>query len=390
MRGITEQINAAWGRETYTYTVIAVVVVLAVAILARLLTRAQTSTVGYAWLFAVTLAFIYLTFGLGSGSPEEAIHFLEYGPLGVLIFRALACRIRDYSIYVAAAIVGAMVGMLDETIQWLTPKRYFDARDIGLNLLAIALVQLALAAGIRPKMIVGWPDGRGLRRLCLGAAAGVAYLGLCYLNTPDRIAWYTQRFPLLDIVPAGSGIMVEYGHLHRDPDIGVFRSRFTVEELSRLDRRRASEVGRIVDQYRQIEKYREFLLIHGPGTDPFLHEARVHLFSRDSNLELAREAKDADVRRMRYTRAYRENQIVEKYFGNILRSSGYPWPAASKEQVEANLQVGMAFDSRVSENLITRHSRSTLAGYFLATVVVLLLAGWICGRWTRRRAASAA
>lgn len=85
--------------------------------------------------------------------PEEAIHLVQYGVLGLLLFRALSHRLRDPSVYVVAFLIGAAAGIGDELIQWAVPQRVFDFRDIGINVLAVALMQVALASGIRPAFI---------------------------------------------------------------------------------------------------------------------------------------------------------------------------------------------------------------------------------------------
>ena len=128
--------------------------------------------------------------------------------------------------------------MVDETIQWLTPERTFAVRDIWLNFTAVVLVQLGLAAGIRPRFVSGWPGWASLRRVSYLAAMAVAYLGLCHLNTPDRIAWYTERVPFLGFIDPNRSMMVEYGYLHGDAPV-QFRSRLTAEELRRSARERA-------------------------------------------------------------------------------------------------------------------------------------------------------
>ncbi len=76
------------------------------------------------------------------GQPEEAVHFLEYGVLGLLLYRALSFRVLDATVFVAAALVGVIVGTVDEIIQWIVPGRYFDFRDIALNGGASVLVQI--------------------------------------------------------------------------------------------------------------------------------------------------------------------------------------------------------------------------------------------------------
>jgi hypothetical protein len=129
------------------------------------------------------------------------------------------------------------------------------------------------------------------------AALAVAYLGLCHLNTPERVAWYTAQVPLLGFFDQKRDLMVEYGQWLGDPATGLFRSRLTAEALRRSDRNRAEEGARIIDRYRDREQYFELLEIYTPVTDPFLHEARVRLFRRDTYLERARLAEQEDLRR---------------------------------------------------------------------------------------------
>ena len=60
----------------------------------------------------------------------EAVHYVQYGTLSILLFRAFSHRVRDYSIYGAVILTGTLAGMVAETIQWLTPGRVFDLRDV--------------------------------------------------------------------------------------------------------------------------------------------------------------------------------------------------------------------------------------------------------------------
>ena len=303
---------------------------------------------------------------------------MQYGVLSVLLFRAFTHRVRDYSIYFAAAITGTIVGMIDETIQWLTPGRYFGLRDIWLNFTAVALVQTALAAGVRPEIVSGWPDGTSLRRSCRLGAVAVAYLGFCFLNTPDRIAWYTAQLPGLDFIKYNSSIMTEYGYLHGDATTGLFRSRLDAGELRRLARARAEEGGRILERYRNREQYLEFLGIYTPVTDPFLHEARVHLFRRDVHLEHARNA-EGDLQ-FDFTVAYWENRILEEYFGGLLHASSYSWPAGLEAEIRENAQTDKTYISWASHHLITALSQQQIFWFFLSAVVGLLLLGAYFGK----------
>lgn len=84
--------------------------------------------------------------------PEEAMHFLQYGTLGLLLYTALRLRrerlgpggvFRRYG-EVTAAVLTALLGWGDEGIQYLLPDRYYDLRDVAFNALAGGLAILAL------------------------------------------------------------------------------------------------------------------------------------------------------------------------------------------------------------------------------------------------------
>src|SRR6056297_3651775 len=375
-------VKQRWGSEVFTYVVAACVLLAAVSALYA--TRRRWSLSSFVWLSGIAGLVIYLAFGLADGSPEEAIHYVQYGVLSLLLFRAFSHRVRDYSIYLAAAVVGTLVGMMDETLQWLVPGRYFDLRDILLNMKAVVLVQIGIAAGVRPKMISGRPDLVSVRRLCYLSAVMLGYLGLCLQNTPDRIAWYASNVPGLGGIDPDRSIMVEYGYLHGDAANGFFRSRLKVEDLRRASMERADEGRRILDQYRERERYQEFLVLYSPLADPFLHEARVHLVRRDSHMRRASNAEQSDAQAQYFATAYWENRIVEEYFGGVIEGTSYKWTAEQAAKVKAAADVSRPYHSAVSKHLIVRLDRRHMAVLFVIAVGMLGLGGYAC-TWALRR-----
>ncbi|MDP6689732.1 MAG: VanZ family protein [Alphaproteobacteria bacterium] len=382
VRAAVSYVEQNWGGDLFSYLVTTCVLLASAAAVVLLLKRRQKSLSGYAWLLGIAGVVIYLTFYLQSGSAVEAVHFLQYGMLSLLLFRAFAHRINDHSIYAAVTISGGTIGMLDETIQWLTPERYFGFNDIWINFTAVALVQVALAAGIRPRRISGWPDGTGLRRLCRLGAVAIAYLGLCHINTPERVAWLSARLPLPDVIVDEIGIMVEYGHLYGDGKNMLFRSRLAAGDLRRSARERPGAGARLPARFGDSEQYIEFLETYTPLNDPFLHEAGVHLYSRGFNLERAREATDGEKQRLRFTRAYWENRILEENFAELLRLSGARWPAGLADEIQGKIDRDEIFESLVSRHLITAFSREQAFWSFLCAAVGLLLLGrYFAKRW---------
>jgi len=217
-------------------------------------------------------------------------------------------------------------------------------------------------------------------------------VGASALNTPPRIAWYSSQIPVLAFLKSNASMMLEYGYRYEDPETGVFRSRLTPEDLHRADRERAEEGGRILAQYKGWKRYVEFLQLYTPASDPFLHEARVHLFRRDRFLWRAgggRLSTDVDKRpppehedefQEQMTVAYRENQILERYFTGVLRESGLAWSAETLARVQVEVLPDYEYDSWVSQSIVTRISEGQVLLLFVAAIGGVLAIGWIYGR----------
>ncbi len=74
----------------------------------------------------------------------DRVHFVEYGILGLLCFRAVDPHHRTGRRVGYAMVVVFAIALLDESIQGLLPDRYFDLRDIVIDLLAGFLPVLGL------------------------------------------------------------------------------------------------------------------------------------------------------------------------------------------------------------------------------------------------------
>jgi len=360
-RAIQKWVQAHAGREWFGYAVIAIVLLAAVRTIVFLVRHRVRARGSYVWLSAVAVVFVWYTIELWDNA-EEAMHFVQYGVLGLLIYRALTHRVRDVTIYFTAAVIGAIVGTIDEAIQWATPDRYWALRDIWLNFFAVALVQVAIARGLKPPLISSPIAPVNVQRLCRFAVVALLLLAASLLNTPARIDWYASRIPFLRFLKTNESVMFEYGYLYEDPDIGVFRSRLSPEELARTDRERGENAARILDQYQGDEAYRAFLKRYTPVSDPFLHEARVHLFSRDRLWSRAESYRDQEHRfRPLITRAYREHLILAKYFSHTLKQSAYTLSPEQVAFLEEHQLPDFKFESRVSNKLVTGVTEGQIA-----------------------------
>jgi hypothetical protein len=329
----------------------------------------------------VAAIFVVYTIKLGKRNPEEAIHFIQYGVLGVFVYRALTHRLQDVSVYFAATIICAMIGTIDELIQWMTPNRHWGLRDIWINFFAAALVQIAIARGVRPKFVGNRPARPNLRFLLRLTIAAIMLFWVSLLNTPGRIAWYAERIPWLAFLKHNDSVMLEYGYLYNHRDTGVFRSRFSLKELESTDRKRGKEAAEILDRYRDRNAYSEFLKIYTPMSDPFVHEARVHLYGRDFHFAEATEHKDDPKKYAKHlTIAFRENRIMEKYFSKTLRCSMYVWTADESALTRDHLLPDLPRESWVSRDLVTRVSETQVGLFFVLLLASLGLLHWYLGK----------
>lgn len=384
-RAIERQVRTRWGAEVFSHTVIAVVLLAAGAAVAYLVRFGTPARSAYLWLAGTAAIFVGYTIQLGFGSPIEALHFVEYGVLGVLAYRALVHRLRDPGVYLAAAALCAIVGILDELVQWATPRRIWDLRDIWLNFFAGVLAEVALAKGLRPRIISGPLTPASVRWACRLSLTATLLLAASLLNTPPRIAWYADRLPLLAFLKTNQGVMLEYGYLYDEPDTGRFRSRFSPEELRRIDAERGPEAAQILDRFRDPSIYDRFLATYTPVSDPFVHEARVHLFRRDTYLAASEKYRDSEREYRRHlTVVFRENQIMEEYFHHALHRSSYVLPPERIADLRAHLLPDYVYESRVSERLVTGVSEAQVVGVLAAVCVALLAVERRHGRPTLR------
>jgi len=79
-------------------------------------------------------------------TPAEKTHFLTYGFLAWVVLRALDLESSSSRRYLAAVLIVGALGWIDEGIQYLLPRRYFEWKDVWLNLVSGAAVVLVIAA----------------------------------------------------------------------------------------------------------------------------------------------------------------------------------------------------------------------------------------------------
>lgn len=68
-----------------------------------------------------------------SEMPVERIHLMEYGVLGCLAHRALRHRCAGRERFLLAVLITLNLGLGDELIQGLLPRRFYDPKDVMVN-----------------------------------------------------------------------------------------------------------------------------------------------------------------------------------------------------------------------------------------------------------------
>lgn len=386
-REIQRRADAEWGAgslRTFSISVIALGASIAILHLARS-ARGVLACKRFIPLAGVCLLF-FASIKRLADTPAEAVHFVQYGILSLLAFGAFAHRQRDPMVYLNAILLCALASLADEFIQWLLPGRYWDFRDVRNNIWAALLVQAAIAGGFQPPYINGRPAPQSIRIASMLASGFILALALCASNTPAFNARLAGTLPRMSWLLDQDHAMAEYGFRHEDPAIGRFYSRFTLDALAGLDRRRGEAVGAILRFYSTESDFTDFLQRYTPARDAFAHEAMVHFNRRNHYFAVLPKYRfEPEAYRFHLTVAFRENQILERYFPNTLAHAAPAWTVELKEALAGQLLAGPSYTSEVSAHVIHRFG---LRHVWMATVLALALCGWVyhrCGREEARR-----
>ena len=272
---------------------VAIVVAVGVA-LARVKDR---RALRYGAILGAVAAGAAYSFATASGVPDvdavERVHFVEYGLISLLFYRAWRAA-ADPSIVALPVAAGLIVGTFEEWFQWFIPNRVGEARDVLLNLVAIGC-GLAFSIGLEMPARVSWTLRRG-SATAIGLWSGAAALVFALF---------------LDAV--------HLGHEIRDPGTPRFRSRYTSEQLA-AEARERTERWRTVPPATLVRLSRE---------DQYMDEGLWHIRRRNESWQ----ASD-------FAAASGENRILEKLFAPVLDTPSYAapavsrWPPAQREAAE--------------------------------------------------------
>ena len=142
-----DKFKELWGvgaLEVVAYLIVAAGAAAVVWASARVWARCRAGE--RAWIVLALLLYGFGTFN--ARNPQERLHYLGYGLLAVLLYVGFARARQAVSdggvlaaVVPAAAtlVIGSLVGLADELLQILWPRRYFDWADVGMNVAAVSL-----------------------------------------------------------------------------------------------------------------------------------------------------------------------------------------------------------------------------------------------------------
>lgn len=290
-------------------------------------------------------AWYAVTFATGDASVDavERFHFVEYGLVGFLFYRALVPA-RDPGIFLAAALWGLLVGTAEESMQWLAPRRVGEARDVVLNLWAVGC-GLLFGAGVEPPSPFSW-------RI-------------------DHRHW-SQIAALAAVVVAAFAVFYDAAHLGYeidDDEVGRFRSHFTRERLIEMQRER-------------VQAWRA----DPPTGLPLVGIEDYYLTEAGSRVQLRNRSYANGV----FRDAWLENRILEKYWDPYLElhsfSSGalHRWAPEQRAEVETKAGGDVApgrYTSPVLRETIATVPTKTQFWMLVAGIELLLVAALMVFRY---------
>jgi hypothetical protein len=300
--------------------------------------RRDKSWVRYALIaVAVAIAGAFARF-VSTGNIDvdlvEAFHFVEYGAITYLYYRVWRRR-PDTGAVVFPAAAAFLVGIADESVQWLVPGRIGELHDIWLNGVAVGCGVLVSVA-IHPPLSLRLSHHRSAR---FAVAAMVCLVVVALAAFVDQV------------------------HLGFEIDDGqaVFRSQFDTRALA------AAAADRAVRWRTSPPPTGGFA-----REDRYLSEGQWHVQQRNA----AEAARD-------WWTAWSENRILERFFAPVL-DGGSRWPPEQLSRIEAHARGDRGpFVSVASPYPIFVISRPTL---WLATALLAMAILIACrGRTSRPR-----
>ena len=369
-RDMQRIVEGSIGREAFTYFVLATLAAMTIKVFFYLKNKASDLTTSltkldYLVFASVTAILAIRTLQLGSKAPEEAMHLVQYGMVYFLTLKTLLCFSNNSLMLFLALVLTSFFGALDEVIQWLAPERFFDWRDIALNIFSGAMVFLLFCFPLRPKQMKFAWGRKPLLSLALSSLALTSLLTLCLVNTPKNLASLRTFAPAFFNMFPHVGEMTEYGYRFGAEGAGEFKSRLSQDQLKNID---LKEGAKFAASLRSIgnQDYSSKLARYNAREYPWRHEVIV----RVNRLENALSREDLLV-------VTKEKEILKEYFHSFFDNYFEQTDPVNNTFVDISSE-DENYTSEVSKHLITLFSRDDVRSFYgvfflIFTVVTILI-----------------
>ncbi len=332
VRKLRDYLTTTLGEQGFSYTVTGIFGICAIiAIIWIIRLRIYEKPVQMIVLALTSACYIY--FILRLELVVERIHYIEYGLVTVLAFRAIAPLFPNSGAYILSIMYVIALGAFDEGVQWILPTRVGEIRDVWINLTAGFLGLLPIMALQTSGSMMHKPDRRT-------TSAVLFWTGILVLS----IALF------LNFVHG-------FGHLHTLPDGTKFKSAFRSEEFRIIG---SSKDAVIWEDFSQAplsssskggliswiaDRMNQWKALRHATPAAFNYEAWRHLRHRNG-LENPRYAKHRE--------AYEEQSILTSFYGAYVKKFNLSWPRAKSKRYEATApKENVPYESPIQELLIT-------------------------------------
>ena len=115
--------------QKFLSIVVNIIFIIITLLIIYFLTKKKKSKICFFFLLIFLFLILFLITRIEK--PAERIHFLEYGILGALIFKATGKGTKQN---IFAIILLFIIAVIDELIQYILPNRVGDIRDVVMNI----------------------------------------------------------------------------------------------------------------------------------------------------------------------------------------------------------------------------------------------------------------
>lgn len=297
----------------------------------------------YLWLLIVTILYIQ-AFNSLNEFPIEKIHLIEYGVLGFLVFKALKNDLKDLSIYIWSGLIIFYVGIIDETVQWITPNRVGTIEDVWLNVKSGILVLMLIELVIRPREIERKIYSGNIKKIYIFVSLALVTSGV-FMN-------FIHDFGCRFMINNSTEI---YSHFPKEELISI--NSFLKKDLYLLNK--------TAQRLESPDKPNKNISLEETNAMVFFREAGKHKWERDYAFS-----------KSRFLKSLKEQIILKDYYSSVLCFDSFKWRKKRELLVETlakKEKEDSIYISPVSGILITKFSKAQMWIFIGIAVVIFML-----------------